>query len=377
MARQESQPELLSCHAQNENLPGGTRNAAKSALTPVSVIRELPTHFSLYACYNTNAPERQSRQKQMNKQSATLSDIREAASACTKEELMFKTVIIRRWSGRTAFTLIELLVVISIITILASLLLPSLAGAKSRARETVCVNNLHQIGIGMHLYQDDFQSKFPPAFVMARHPVTDLVLGLCDTRWTLGGKSPSAVDHMQREYLRPDLRPLYQYVKAAESFRCPDDKGVAMQSCNCPNMTGGKWEELGCSYHYNAGGLTRVAGGGTRLPEQDSATGLAAKPESWAPDPARYILVHEPPARPWGCPGRPAVWEQWHRARGKSEFLDPTLAPKLFISPTLFIDGHVAVHNFTKALTIDPRFPYEPTSHWIWYRPADNALAAR
>ncbi|MCL5674414.1 MAG: prepilin-type N-terminal cleavage/methylation domain-containing protein [Candidatus Omnitrophica bacterium] len=65
-------------------------------------------------------------------------------------------------NGRKGFTLIELLVVIAIIAILAAMLLPALAKAKTKARIAISLNNLHQLSLAMIMYTNDWNGYFPP-----------------------------------------------------------------------------------------------------------------------------------------------------------------------------------------------------------------------
>jgi prepilin-type N-terminal cleavage/methylation domain-containing protein/prepilin-type processing-associated H-X9-DG protein len=78
----------------------------------------------------------------------------------------------RRSNG---FTLIELLVVIAIIAILAAILFPVFAQARDKARQTACLSNLKQIGIGVMAYAQDYDETMPRGTIANNLPY-DLVV---------------------------------------------------------------------------------------------------------------------------------------------------------------------------------------------------------
>ncbi|MEO7715705.1 MAG: prepilin-type N-terminal cleavage/methylation domain-containing protein [Capsulimonas sp.] len=115
------------------------------------------------------------------------------AEASHTSQSAFET---RRKAARRGFTLIELLVVIAIIAILAAILFPVFAQARSKARQTASASNMRQIGIAVMMYLQDNDER-----TCATHH--DLAAG------------ETAAD------LYPWYRPLQPYIKSDGIFRDP------------------------------------------------------------------------------------------------------------------------------------------------------------
>ncbi len=104
---------------------------------------------------------------------------------------------------KKSFTLIELLVVIAIIAILAGMLLPALAKARTKARTISCLNNHKQIMLGTMIYCEDNDGILPRGYIQASQgmPSTYEVKNATDDN--LEGSAPFPV--ILRKYVDAEL----------------------------------------------------------------------------------------------------------------------------------------------------------------------------
>jgi prepilin-type N-terminal cleavage/methylation domain-containing protein len=232
--------------------------------------------------------------------------------------------------GRGGFTLIELLVVIAIIAILAALLLPALAKAKDKAKQTYCINNERQMGICFQLYTSDYAENYPVhdgwAALGGQRPTNVVTTGLAAT---YGGQ----------EY--ETNRPLDDVSKSVNIFHCPADKGDSLSAGvnSCWDAWGNSYLVEWCYDDFRVAGVTGSKGKyvPASKPIKTSRVGLR---------PSTKIILGD---WPWQA-NRNTTSSQdvWHNNSGKRN------------EAMLFGDGHAEFYKFPDDVSMNANTPPDP-----------------
>ncbi len=259
---------------------------------------------------------------------------------------------------RTAFTLIELLVVIAIIAILAAILFPVFAQAREKARQTACLSNSKQIGMGIMMYLNDWDETFPRNDdCIAPNP-----LPYQPSATGCSGPYGQRINHYKWQYW------LYPYVKNINIFFCPSrqydqqawresgeifDGGYALAlhitgALNTWNRPPSNWQVRNSFLGGTMAGVLRPAE--TMIVMEDKF-------------PATRHYVYGPQTNQTAYPmAHRHLWELWFYPNGVNRPVDRRAVPHMDGIIIVYVDGHAKWMNAREFLAKSPTAQdYQPS----------------
>jgi hypothetical protein len=107
--------------------------------------------------------------------------------------------------------------------IMAGMLLPALAKAKSKASENICISHLRQIGLAMHLYADDHDDLLPPNYLVMQDELSTPIVLFCPN-------DPNQPDRQNLTWSNLDVsRSTYEFL--TPGIKAFDDRTTVVARC--------------------------------------------------------------------------------------------------------------------------------------------------